>query len=113
MTPEGRVKEAVKQWLIGQHVFPAGTKMWHLKETTPLGWYYMPVQNGMGVTGIADFLGHIQGLFFAIETKAQGKKLNNNQKMRRDEIIASGGVFAQVDRVELVDSVLTSKLLQR
>ena len=37
-------------------------------------WYYMPVQNGMGVSGIPDFIACIDGKFIAIETKAPGKE---------------------------------------
>lgn len=55
-TPEGRLKAAVKKELKRRGV-----------------WYFMPMQNGMGVVGIPDFICCAQGWFFAIETKAPGK----------------------------------------
>lgn len=67
-TPEGKVKDQVKKVL---------------KDNG--AWFYMPVQNGMGVVGIPDIVGCIPititedmvgqtiGHFVAIETKALGK----------------------------------------
>ena len=81
-TPEGKIKQQVKKWLgeIG-------------------AWYYMPVQNGMGRVGIPDFICCLRGKFFAIETKAPGKRgaLTPNQKKNLDEIITAGGVALVVD----------------
>lgn len=56
-TPEGRVKAQVKRVLDAHGV-----------------WYYMPVQNGMGVTGIPDFVCCWRGLFIGLECKAPGKE---------------------------------------
>ena len=71
-TPEGRVKAAIKRYL----------------KTLPNCWFYMPVQNGMGVVGIPD------GRFFAIECKAPGKEKNvtANQRATLDAIVAAGGI---------------------
>jgi hypothetical protein len=60
-TPEGLVKAKIKAWL---------------KTLGPDVWFYMPVQNGMGVTGIPDIIACIRGRFVAIETKAPGKAWN-------------------------------------
>lgn len=54
-TPEGKVKDAVKEIL----------------NRTPNCWYYLPVQNGMGQAGIPDFICCIRGKFLAIETKSK------------------------------------------
>lgn len=54
-TPEGKVKDAVKEIL----------------NHTPNCWYYLPVQNGMGQAGIPDFICCIRGKFLAIETKSK------------------------------------------
>lgn len=82
LTPEGRVKEAVKKLLKAHGI-----------------WYYMPVQNGMGVVGIPDFVCCDHGLFLAIETKAPGKRnnLSPNQVKRIAEIRNAGGAVLVVD----------------
>lgn len=61
MTPEGRVKTAVKTFLGIRGI-----------------WYYMPVSNGMGQHGVPDFICCVppMGKFLAIETKAPGKLRN-------------------------------------
>lgn len=61
MTPEGKVKAAVKTLLKSMDV-----------------WYYLPVSNGMGQHGIPDFICCVPntGKFLAIETKAPGRKGN-------------------------------------
>jgi hypothetical protein len=58
-------------------------------------WYYMPVQNGMGVVGIPDLIccvpveitedmvGKSIGVFAAIETKAPGKIKNTTPNQDR------------------------------
>lgn len=78
-TPEGRVKDKVKKLLKHHDV-----------------WYFMPMQNGMGVVGIPDIIACCNGHFMAIETKAPGK-LNNlsaNQKLQLELIAdAKGATF--------------------
>ena len=53
MTPEGKVKAAIKRLLVEQGV-----------------WYFMPPANGYGRTGIPDFVCCVNGKFLAIEAKA-------------------------------------------
>lgn len=96
-TPEGRVKAAVKKYLqeIG-------------------AWYFMPVQNGMGVTGVPDFIACIDGQFVGIECKAPGK-INNtstNQKIQLDGIHAAGGLALVVDDAQVLP-VMFKTLLRR
>lgn len=85
MTPEGKVKAAVKRVL---------------KESGV--WYYMPVQNGMGVVGVPDFICCCDGKFLAIETKAPGKvtTVTPNQQHQIETIRASGGTAFVTDTVE-------------
>lgn len=107
MTPEGKVKQQVKNVL---------------KEHE--AWHYMPVQNGMGVTGIpdliacvpltisADMVGKTIGVFVGVETKAPGKIKNTtpNQKRNLEKISKAGGVAIvsdDADRVDLVLNLLT------
>jgi hypothetical protein len=101
MTPEGTVKKGVKNVLNKYNV-----------------WYFMPVQNGMGVVGVPDIIaclpmtvtqamvGKRVGLFVGIETKAPGKEntLTPNQKRQLNGIRNSGG-FALVltDPTQLLD----------
>ena len=82
MTPEGKVKEAVK------------------RQLKALGaWYFMPVSNGMGQVGIPDIIICYRGLFIAIETKAPGKSGNvtENQKRVMDAIRTAEGFAWVVD----------------
>jgi len=91
MTPEGKVKKKVKEYLqsIG-------------------AWYYMPVSNGMGRVGCPDILVCYKGMFMAFETKAPGKIKNvtANQKREIDGIQRANGLAHVVDDVEQVKSLL-------
>ncbi len=91
--PEARVKDQVKKILQERGA-----------------WYYMPIQNGMGVVGIPDFIGCYQGQFFAIETKAPGKlnTLTPNQLARIKEIGDAGGVTVVATDAESVKALLDS-----
>ena len=105
MTPEGRVKDKVKKVLKREAV-----------------WFYMPVQNGMGVVGIPDIVGCIPmritedmvgktvGVFMGIETKAPGKEKNTtaNQKNNLEGIARCGGVALVTDNTERVEDMLLS-----
>lgn len=97
MTPEGKVKNDVKKWLTSIGVWFAGKPA----PTVVTGWMYMPVSNGMGVSGIPDFCGIFMGKPLFIETKAPGKasETTENQKMRHREIHAAGGVVLVVTSV--------------
>lgn len=77
MTPEGRVKHAIKAWL---------------KEEGH--WYYMPVQNGMGMMGIPDFIVCWKGRLVGIECKAPGKSstVTALQARQLERIQDSGGI---------------------
>lgn len=87
MTPEGRVKAKVKDFLKSVDA-----------------WYYMPVSNGMGRVGCPDILACWHGRFIAIETKAPGKRKNTtpNQDREIDAINSANGLALVVDDVEQV-----------
>ena len=97
MTPEGKVKKQVKEYLksIG-------------------AWYYMPVSNGMGRVGCPDILVCYQGLFMAFETKAPGKIKNvtANQQREIDDILRVNGLARVVDDVEQVKEAIHDKIIQ-
>lgn len=90
-TPEGRVKDKVKKILKAHGI-----------------WYYMPVQNGMGVVGIPDLICCWDGAMLAIETKAPGKikDVTANQRNRLDEIAKAGGHAIVVDDPQQVEDYL-------
>ena len=97
MTPEGKVKKKVKEYLkdIG-------------------AWYYMPVSNGMGRVGCPDILVCYQGLFMAFETKAPGKIKNvtPNQQREIDDIQRANGLAHVVDDVEQVKEIINAKIIE-
>lgn len=80
MTPEGRVKAAVKRRL----------------DELPKMYRFMPVQNGMGKPGL-DFFLCAGGWFLAIETKAPGGHLTERQETTKSEIEAADGIVFVVD----------------
>ena len=89
MTPEGKVKAAIKKWLDSHGFWRAGAKR---PDGEVVGWYYMPVSNGMGVHGIPDFPVVFRGESVYIEAKANSKEQpTSNQINRMDEIRAAGG----------------------
>lgn len=88
MTPEARVKKAIKEWLDSHGFWRAGTKK---PEGEIVGWYYMPVSNGMGVHGIPDFPTVYRGRAVYIEAKKPGGSPTANQINRMNEIRAAGG----------------------
>ena len=87
MTPEGKIKEQVKKTL---------------KELDI--WFFMPPANGYGRAGIPDFIGCLNGLFIAIETKAGKGKTTALQDREIARIKASGG-FATVVNENNIDQL--------
>jgi len=79
MTPEGRVKDAVKTLLRKYHVY------WH-----------MPVMNGMGAPSL-DFICCVSGRYLGIECKAPGAKPTTRQKLTMELINQAGGTTFVVD----------------
>jgi len=101
-TPEGKVKKQVRVWLQAQSI-----------------WYYAPVQMGMGVVGIPDFIcckptlitpamvGSTLGVFLAVETKAPGRlgDVTPNQAARLAEIAKAGGLAVVIDDVSSLNKL--------
>lgn len=109
MTPEGKLKEQVKRLLKSRGA-----------------WWYMPVQNGMGVVGIPDLIVCYKGIFLGMETKAPVKnprapaklwaKATPNQKNRIREIWGAGGCAAVIESMGAASAMLESvdhNLVQR
>ena len=97
MTPEGKVKKQVKEYLQGIGA-----------------WYYMPVSNGMGRVGCPDILVCFRGFFMAFETKAPGKIKNvtANQQREIDEIKRAYGLAHVVDNVDQVKEIVRDKIIE-
>lgn len=100
MTPEGRVKNDIKKYLEAIGFQRAGAAA---PPTYARRWYYMPIQNGMGVSGIPDFICCDQGKFLAIEAKAPKKHPTANQIERHTEIAEAQGVVLVADSVGCVE----------
>lgn len=88
MTPEGRVKAAIKKFL----------------KTVPGCWFFMPIGGPYSAHGIPDIVGLVNGRMFGIECKAPGKEKNTtaNQKNVLALIEACGGVAMVASDVETV-----------
>lgn len=78
-TPEGKVKDRVKAVLKKYNVYS-----------------FMPVQAGYGASTL-DFLCCHKGRFFAIETKAPGKKPTERQQIVISQITDADGVVFIID----------------
>lgn len=88
MTPEGRVKQSVKEII---------------KSYKPHVYAHWPVMNGMGAPTL-DCVGCANGEFFAVETKAEGKDLTPRQRVTREEMQKAGArvfVIVGVEDIEL------------
>ena len=79
-TPEGKVKRTVSSLL----------------RSIPDLYYFMPVPSGYGESSL-DYLGSFRGRFFAVETKAPGKKPTDRQNMIIERIRKSGGAVFVID----------------
>lgn len=91
MTPEGKVKAAVKKALNDAGAY-----------------FHMPVLNGMGAPTL-DFICCIRGKFLAIETKAEKGKLTLRQEATIKEMRAAGAevwVIQGLAEVELLRASL-------
>lgn len=79
-TPEKAVKVKVKAVLESEGVY-----------------YFMPPANGYGRSGVPDFVACVNGLFLAIETKANGNKPTALQIREIETIRRNNGVAVVVD----------------
>jgi hypothetical protein len=84
VTPEAKVKKRVKEILADLNAY-----------------YVMPVTGGYGNSGVPDFVICIGGLFYAIETKANGGKATALQLKHLDNIRKAGGVALIVNETNV------------
>lgn len=60
-------------------------------KDTPNCWWFMPPANGFGRSGIPDFVGHVNGYFFAVETKFGKGTTTANQQREIESIDKANG----------------------
>lgn len=110
MTPEGKVKEAVKKKLHGYGVWPF-TKAADMADDQVNGTYWMAVQGPFAVHGVHDFTGVWCGVFWSIETKAPDnpEDATASQEAFRVAVTKAGGIAltgvrdaSAVDRLHLL-----------
>ena len=94
MTPEGKVKAAIKKMLETSHVY-----------------FFMPSANGYGRSGIPDFVACINSHFLAIEAKGGGGTTTALQERELQRIRAAGGVALVINENNL--QVLQDALEER
>lgn len=65
--------------------------------------YFMPPSGAFGRTGISDFIGVLDGKFFAIETKFGSNKPTPQQLRFGEKVMQHGGHFRVVYEYNLCD----------
>ena len=84
MTPEGKVKAAVRKILDAEGVY-----------------YFSPAANGYGRAGIPDIICCVRGFFLAIELKANKGKTTALQDREIAAINAQGGQAMVVNEINI------------
>lgn len=80
MTPEGKIKKKVSTFL----------------QSKPNLYYWMPVPSGYGATTL-DYVGCYLGKYFAVETKAPGKKPTDRQNVAIAMMRRAGAAVFVID----------------
>lgn len=93
MKNEGDVKKRVKDVL----------------KATPNCWWFMPPANGFGRSGIPDFVGNLNGMFFAVETKYGKGVTTANQEREIGAIGATNGMVWVVNEYNIDEWEITFK----
>ncbi len=93
MTPEAKVKAAVKAELARQGAYK-----------------HMPISNGMGEPALDFHVCH-RGMYAAIETKAPGKKPTPRQMQTIKKVIESGGSVFVIDETGHTGTDLASLIM--
>lgn len=91
-TPESHEKDAIKKYL-----------------DTLNCWYFCPYMAGFGKAGVPDIIACIDGMFWGIEVKREGKEPTVIQQTRMSEIEGTGG-FAIAGTAEKVIAYIKAAL---
>ena len=59
--------------------------------------YFYPVTGGYGTSGVSDIVACYEGLYIAIECKANKNKLSELQKMFLEKVAAAGGLALMIN----------------
>ena len=99
MTPEGKVKQKIKQWY---------------KDNLPNHWRVSPRGGPFGKTGCSDDVICWLGFFVAVEVKSETGQLTDLQLKNLRDVQLAGGIAAvvkgyDVDRLELVKQLVLNK----
>ncbi len=98
-TPEGKVKDLIKELLLKYKIYPAAQA--GAFPDGVQGWVYMPIKgSAFGVAGVPDFIGNYKGIFWSIEAKAPGKEPTGFQALQIAAIRKAGSVCFVVDGEE-------------
>jgi hypothetical protein len=96
MTPEGKVKKQIREYL---------------DPLKPEVWYSMPVPTGFSDKGTPDFLVCFYGTFIAIETKAGRNKPTPLQERALKAIQTAHGVAMVINEKNIDESIQCLTLL--
>jgi Holliday junction resolvase len=83
-TPESYEKDEIKKYLVSIGA-----------------WYFCPYMAGFGKAGVPDICACIQGKFWGIEVKREGKEPTAIQRQRMEEIEQAGG-YSTAGTAEMV-----------
>ena len=78
-------------------------------KSTPDCWWFMPPANGFGRSGIPDFVGIVNGLGFAVETKFGKGTTTANQEREIAAVSQAGGEVWIVRETNVDEWALTFK----
>lgn len=95
MTPEGKVKQKIKEWA---------------EKNVPLRFRFAPRGGPFGQAGTADELDCWYGIFIAIEVKREGGDLSALQLRKLKEVKAACGIAAVIKGFDLPKLILIRKM---
>ncbi len=100
MTPEGKVKKAAREMFARRGLQRIGADP---VEGVVRGSYFMTQNMGLGVSGLPDFIGSLDGKPFGAEAKAPNGKATTIQLERHDEMRATGWLIFLFDDVKVLE----------
>ncbi len=90
MAAEKDFENQIKKWFHSIGIYPAGMPEDRM-TVPPIGWYTKIWGGGYQKAGVPDLICNIDGLFLAIEIKAENGRPSELQVLNTDRIRDSGG----------------------